>query len=219
MPTSSPAHKHRGFRVFRTPAGIEFSPPKDSDALFDALRITYPDGKSHFERVLSAVGDFVRQEGRDKDVDNTTQPPCGESAKKLKKSLKFSVPNEDVRGYGERVEELTVKCGGPGANKNGFKSMTNVWSSETGRRYQYRPRRPMTEEERTEYRNKRAAGVCAPCRKRKRKVKSPNFPRPSYWILVAVAHINSVHMRRKCRVLIRRQQSILQSSHPRRPRD
>jgi hypothetical protein len=174
MPSTSSAGEHR-FRVFRTPAGIEFSPPRESDALFDALRVAYPDGKSHFERVLSAVGDFVRGEGRDSAIATTPLSSHCEAAENAEKSLSCSRGKEDVTECDEEFKQHAEKRRGPSANDGRFKSMTNVWSTETGRRYQYRPRRPMTEEERAEYRNKRAVGVCAPCKKRKRKVRSLTF--------------------------------------------
>jgi hypothetical protein len=175
MPNSVPARDRRGFRIFRTPAGVQFSPPRDSDALFDALRAAYPEGKSHFERVLSAVGDFVRDEGRDSVITESPDLPNREPANDLDKSMKPLERNEDAREHGEKIRGLGAKRSGSSVKEGAFKSMTNVWSTETGRRYQYRPRRPMTEEERMEYRSKRAVGVCAPCKKKKRKVRSSTF--------------------------------------------
>ena len=43
-------------------APLVFMPPKDSDELFDALRIKYPHLKTHSERTREAVFDFLLQE-------------------------------------------------------------------------------------------------------------------------------------------------------------
>jgi hypothetical protein len=170
----SPLLLPRMFRVFRTPAGIEFSPPRESDALFDALRLAYPKGKTHFERVMDAVQDFVREEGLG--TTTTGHPPVATHPRpsSTKKSDKF-LSKSTVYKEGSKETTWTIKGVGINREKSDgkpgeFKRMTNVWSTETGRRYQYRPRRPMTEEERAEYRSKRVLGVCAGCKKRKRKV-------------------------------------------------
>jgi hypothetical protein len=173
----------KGFRVFRTPAGIQFSPPRESDALFDALRIAYPEGKSHFERVLNAVGEFVREEGWTSGSDDSKRRSRRQPAKEVGKVADFSVNSQTLSknmdkpcsqvldGKPKEVHAPIKGTGVKRGKKNGeFQSMTTVWSTETKSRYQYRPRRPMTEEERMDYKTKRVMGVCAPCKKRKRKV-------------------------------------------------
>jgi hypothetical protein len=169
--TESPSTLPRGFHVFRTPAGIEFEPPRESDALFDALRFAYPEGKTHFERVLDAVQGFIREESQGIATTNHRRVATQPRPLPTKKSDKF--PQESRRHEGETpwlVQGVGIKRGKSDGTPGEFKSMTNVWSTDTGRRYRYRPRRPMTEEERTEYRNKRVLGVCAACKRRKRKV-------------------------------------------------
>jgi hypothetical protein len=158
----------KGFRILRSSAGgIEFSPPRDSDALFDALRTAFPSGKSHLERMVDAVKEYL--------VSERNGVPTFRSCPE--------VDSLEVNGYGDAIwdtesgsdRQLNMVGGRPGKSRSKgkqseIKRMTTVWSSKSGAQHQYRARRTMTEEERKDYRVKRVVGVCKACKKRKRKV-------------------------------------------------
>jgi hypothetical protein len=57
-------------RVLRHPSNVldpcpdfDFSPPRDSEELFEALRTAYPRGRTHRGRMMEAVIEFVRVAG------------------------------------------------------------------------------------------------------------------------------------------------------------
>ena len=72
----SSAPKSKGFKLSRKSAqandpydpysGIEFSPDKDSDELFECLKRYFPAGKTHKERMKLALMDFIINEQKEK---------------------------------------------------------------------------------------------------------------------------------------------------------
>lgn len=70
--TSQTSPGSRGFQVTRNHveasksydpcAGIRFSPSADTDELFDALKIAFPKGKSHRQRMRLALIEYLVRE-------------------------------------------------------------------------------------------------------------------------------------------------------------
>jgi len=68
--------KSKGFKLSRKSAqandpydlysGIEFSPDKDSDELFECLKRSFPAGKTHKERMKLALMGFIINEQKEK---------------------------------------------------------------------------------------------------------------------------------------------------------
>ncbi|KAF2837326.1 hypothetical protein M501DRAFT_995921 [Patellaria atrata CBS 101060] len=64
----SPKLRKRSYRIFRPSntrdpcTELRFSPPADSDDLYDALRKEYPEGKSHDVRKRLAILTHIRNE-------------------------------------------------------------------------------------------------------------------------------------------------------------
>lgn len=176
----------KGFSILRTPAGgIEFFPPRDSDALFDALRAAFPSGKSHLERMVDAVKDFLVSERTD--VSTSGSSPYATSAA----VNGLGDATWDTESGSDRHTDVPEGRTGKGRSKgkqSEVNRMTTVWSSKSGDQYHYRARRTMTEEERKDYRIKRVIGVCQGCKRRKRKV-GFYLPSPtivSYLLTIAV---------------------------------
>ncbi|KAF2430518.1 hypothetical protein EJ08DRAFT_660719 [Tothia fuscella] len=142
----------KDYHILRTPAGgIEFHPPRDSDALFDALRVAFPSGKSHLERMVDAVKEFLIHEKEE--ISTACETPDTDF-------LVVTRANEDSdSGSGsDHVTKAGFVDGYTQGKKSDIKRMTTVWSSKSGNQYQYRSRRAMTEEERKDYRIKRVIG-------------------------------------------------------------
>jgi hypothetical protein len=156
------------FHISRTPlassldptAGIEFTPPLDSDDLFFALNDAYPTGISHGDRLRSALIEFLLSEqeyerGQLTAVSPSHQNPvigthCPSAEARTSSFDAGVLVPEDLRG-----EE--------------HKSLHAVFHSASGLDRTRRWRRAMTVDERKEYRKRRARGACGGCKVKKRK--------------------------------------------------
>jgi hypothetical protein len=137
-------------------ATLEFSPPRDSDELFDALRIYYPDLKTHKDRLFRAAIDFFTAEKNtvipaaptflDMNLNSSCSPPPAYSSSETALDLKKPPISVDM------------------------KSMLGAFSVIPDNSARTRMKRPMTIKEREEYRHVKRVGACELCRKRKRKV-------------------------------------------------
>lgn len=173
MDAASAVHGPKGFNILRTPTGgIEFNPPRDSDALFDALRVAFPSGKSHLERMVDAVKEFLVAERSEVPVQSKGLEADSPALNTYGDALWDTESGSDRHVDSQKGRALKGRSKG---KQSEIKSMTTVWSSKSGDQYQYRARRTMTEEERKDYRIKRVVGVCKGCKRRKRKVRFGSF--------------------------------------------
>jgi len=167
METQSPKIGGK-FKIFRRPitaeeysdpcAGIEFDPPRDSDALFDVLRFEFPDGLSHRSRMRDAVIEFLVQER-----DGERSSISSNKKSKMDSSPLPKAPANTVLDTKTPSENVSSETTGQ------WKDMTGVWSSTSGLARRPRWRRTMNEQEKHEYRKRRATGACDICKRRKRK--------------------------------------------------
>jgi hypothetical protein len=160
-------------------SSLHFEPAWDSDELYDALRIAYPRINSHKDRFLRAVIEFYNAElGRARILGSRgldtppTSPPDSVKDDGFSQARERSSSSEDSESSGlYSVDNIN------GANSlkrarssvDGIESMQATFSIVPGG-IKTRTKRPMTDEERKQYRHTKRVGACEPCRKRKRKV-------------------------------------------------
>jgi hypothetical protein len=169
-----------------------FFPPKDSDELFDALRIKYPHVKTHSERMRDAVIEFLLEERQTESLSANTSPvmpslydstaaasPWQHSWPSVS-STTLSSPETMAMGtpsfedsprarhpqLARHASTATTSTASPPVLEN----MTSVFSLSTSEQPKQRVRRKMTESEKIEYRKRRIVKACEKCSKRKRKV-------------------------------------------------
>lgn len=92
----SSAPKSKGFKLSRKSAqandpydpysGIEFSPDKDSDELFECLKRSFPAGKTHKERMKLALMDFIINEQKEKNPRSLNLPTAKGASESLARS-------------------------------------------------------------------------------------------------------------------------------------
>lgn len=176
---------NRGFRVTRNDtearqsydpcAGIQFIPPMDTDELFEALKHAYPNGSCHRQRMRQALIEFLLNEMEtEKSTDPQKLSDKPASLNSLEGSRVKDFPNAVDKSNGknpDHKQSSTVSTLQPIMTKpakNSFEDMTSVWCQNDLK--PRRRRKPMTENERLQYRQRRALGVCSTCKKQKRKV-------------------------------------------------
>lgn len=151
-------------------SALQFEPAWDSDDLYDALRIAYPQIRSHKDRFLRAVIEFYDAElGRARNLGGGLDAPPS--------SPPGSANNEGFSS-GKSVWQPSEL---PGASavphkpqkrrRSGIEGMQATFSIMPGGS-KLRTKRPMTDAEREQYRHTKKVGACEPCRKRKRKVRA-----------------------------------------------
>ena len=124
IPVDDPTSQAPYYRIYRRllqgelpdpTAPLIFSPPKDSDELFDSLRAKYPHLKSHGERMREAETEFLLHESQSSrvaspkqtsepasDVEMYDAPPVGESesdVESMSTDRRGSQASEDQRDY------------------------------------------------------------------------------------------------------------------------
>jgi hypothetical protein len=161
-------------------SSLHFEPAWDSDELYDALRVAYPRIKSHKDRFLRAVIEFydaelgrARNSGRGLDTPPSSPPSMMKNDSFLR-SRGRGLSSEESESSGQySVEEINEAnpLKQANTNLNGMESMQATFSIVLGGT-KPRTKRPMTDEERKQYRHTKRVGACEPCRKRKRKVGS-----------------------------------------------
>jgi hypothetical protein len=170
----SPALAHKAFKVIRIekdPRNIldpcpdfDFVPPRDSDELYDALRAGYPKGRTHRERMMEAVLDFIDQE----------EPPTSSRKAKgvPKKEFSNQLPTKSLNSCQDQRSLATASrtsVSSHAGKKRPWQKMISSWNSTVGSS-PARPREPMTIQQRQEYRIRRGIGACKGCRRKKKKV-------------------------------------------------
>ncbi|KAK3069929.1 hypothetical protein LTR53_011365, partial [Teratosphaeriaceae sp. CCFEE 6253] len=190
-----------GYFIYRdTPPGQHYDPAappvyfpaKDSDELFDALRLAFPHVKSHSERMRDAMIKFLLEERQAEQMPTpmTTIPESpwqhswpsmssSGSASTLSSPETFDLatpmygmtPQPQVpaltRQY-STAPSVTETWSGE-SSPPALEGMTGVFSVSTIDQPKQRIRRKMTEAEKAEYRKRRIAKACDKCAKRKRK--------------------------------------------------
>ncbi|KAK3073768.1 hypothetical protein LTR53_004348 [Teratosphaeriaceae sp. CCFEE 6253] len=190
-----------GYFIYRdTPPGQHYDPAaapiyfpaKDSDDLFDALRLAFPHVKSHSERMRDAMIKFLLEERQAEQMPTpmTTIPESpwqhswpsmssSGSASTLSSPETFDLatplygmtPQPQVpaltRQY-STAPSVTETWSGE-SSPPALEGMTGVFSVSTIDQPKQRIRRKMTEAEKAEYRKRRIAKACDKCAKRKRK--------------------------------------------------
>ncbi|KAK5685566.1 hypothetical protein LTS10_003647 [Elasticomyces elasticus] len=176
-----------------------YFPPKDSDELFDALRMAFPHVKSHTERMRDAMIKFLLEERDAEQLQNSVNTfPDTTSA--TPSEWQQSWPSMSSSGTGSstfsspelfdlatptfgmspmpQVPQLSRQYSSApsvAATSNGdasppaLEGMTGVFSVSTTDQPKQRIRRKMTEAEKAEYRKRRIVKACEKCSKRKRK--------------------------------------------------
>lgn len=179
---------------FDPTAPPQFFPPKDSDELFDALRVKFPHVKTHSERMRDAVIEFLLEERQAEQLKSAspmfptetaaTSPwqswpsmssGAGSSTLSSPETLNLETPASTgspqfqppqmSRQYSTATSESTPPA---------LDQMTSVFSLSAESQPKTRVRRKMTEEEKIEYRKRRIVKACEKCSKRKRKVSLAN---------------------------------------------
>lgn len=184
----------QGFKLYRVtnassydPAqGIEWMPPKESDELFEALRAAFPGRKTHRERMCEALMQFLaselEQDSNSKELPVVAQSDASKSLQASKRPA-FSaeanhIDNSNLSPIARQEHGSEPKTGVRRSGKD-WEDMTVVWKSNVGLTKGARPRRMMTEEERTDYRMRRVRGACVSCKRKKRKCNHDPEPSPS----------------------------------------
>ncbi|KAF2169230.1 hypothetical protein M409DRAFT_52500 [Zasmidium cellare ATCC 36951] len=182
--------------VYRdTPAGepfdptspLLFFPPKGSDELFDALRIAFPNVKTHSERMRDAMIQYLLQERQDEQLASpavtmdtmptNTWPSMSSDSNSTWSSpelLNFPTPEASFSNSPQLAPQLSRQTSiatSSRASPTGpsIDQMTNVFCLSTSSQPKQRIRRKMTDAEKAEYRKRRIVKACDKCAKRKRK--------------------------------------------------
>ncbi|KAK0923070.1 hypothetical protein LTR57_007100 [Friedmanniomyces endolithicus] len=175
-----------------------YFPPKDSDELFDALRLAFPHVKSHTERMRDAMIKFLLEERhaeqlRDSttifpDTASTAPSPWLQSWPSISSTgstSTFSSPETldlvtptfgmsplphvpQLTRQYSTAPSITATSSGE-SSPPALEGMTGVFSVSTNDQPKQRIRRKMTEAEKAEYRKGRIVKACDKCATRKRK--------------------------------------------------
>lgn len=165
---------------------FEWQPSKDSDELFEALKLTFPKGRTHRARMREALIELLVQEC-EAERDTRQGPPPPE----LDLSTESTTTEDKVQQNGLTEAASSVsRTSQTSAHRpdtvakvphrkrlpKDWDDMTVVWTSEDGILRKSGPKRTMTDQERADYQLRRLQGACAVCRKKKRKVKVSPTP-------------------------------------------
>ncbi|KAK0898160.1 hypothetical protein LTR02_010296 [Friedmanniomyces endolithicus] len=175
-----------------------YFPPKDSDELFDALRLAFPHVKSHTERMRDAMIKFLLEERHAEQMrDSTTIFPDNASTapspwlqswpsiSSTGSTSTFSSPETldlvtptfgmsplphvpQLTRQYSTAPSITATSSGE-SSPPALEGMTGVFSVSTNDQPKQRIRRKMTEAEKAEYRKRRIVKACDKCATRKRK--------------------------------------------------
>ncbi|KAK5164749.1 uncharacterized protein LTR77_009412 [Saxophila tyrrhenica] len=168
-------------------APLAFFPPKDSDELFDALRMTYPHLKSHSERIGQAVIDYLLEENivpeqlpTPQTSTSTNFSPWEASMQSMSEGSTWSSPdmlglatpsfgNSPQPQHSQPLTRQSTVGLSNSENTPALDQMTSVFSLSDSTQPKQRVRRKMTDAEKAEYRKRRIVKACDKCSKRKRK--------------------------------------------------
>lgn len=176
-------------------APLVFFPPKDSDELFDALRMKYPTLRTHSERMGQAVIEFLMEEQQlpQMPVDQLPTPTTANSmmtspwetsmqsmssdASTWSSPELFDLatptfgnsPQPQAQTLSRQQSTATSTTAASNPTPPALEQMTGVFSLSDAAQPKQRVRRKMTEAEKVEYRKRRIVKACEKCSKRKRK--------------------------------------------------
>ena len=162
---------------FDPTAAIQFWPAKDSDELFDALRMAYPLAKTHSERMRDAVIDFLVKE-RDMEQARTAMtstPSTWSQSWPSHSSSSSNLSSPDLidlatpASVASPMPTLSRQPSKSSAGRSSMEQMTGVFSLSSNSHTRSHIRRKMTDTEKAEYRKRRLVRACDQCQKRKRK--------------------------------------------------
>lgn len=179
---------------FDITAPLAFFPAKDSDELFDALRVKYPHLRTHSERTRQAVIEYLMQE--ETFPSSLDQLPTPQTAPSLNYSpweasmqsmssesstwsspelfdlatpLFGNSPQPQSQALTRQHSTSTAAPSVAQSTPPALEQMTGVFSLADHSQPKQRVRRKMTEAEKAEYRRRRIVKACDKCSKRKRK--------------------------------------------------
>ena len=181
--------------LFDITAPPVFFPPKDSDELFDALRLKYPYLKSHSERMRDAMIEFLLAEQQTElfpaaspftATTSTAETSPWQQSWPSMSSDSSHLSSPDTFGlatpsFGDSPlfaapslsrQFSTASSATPSqtaATPPVLEKMTSVFSLDCADQPKQRIRRKMTEAEKIDYRKRRIVKACDSCAKRKRK--------------------------------------------------
>jgi hypothetical protein len=196
-----------GFRIFRAQSSdgnidplskFCFQPPLESDELFDALRIAYPELKTHTERKKRAVLDFLVKEREDdlRALDAMVNPEQSTAAQlpmgafgqtnTVHQQLIISTDASNLSptqsrssnsDYSPRNDSFNQPSPAflPTPSSTTSKATApafQVWDPSSDKPVKLHSRRRMTDQEKEEYRRRRILGSCDSCKQKRRKVGS-----------------------------------------------
>lgn len=177
------SHSGRRTRDEGSPlSSLHFEPAWDSDELYDALRIAYPQIRSHKDRFLRAVIEFYEAElGRARNLGVGLDTPPSSPPNMVRND---GVWHQREGGSSSEDSEMPrwQSSNSQWARASGHMSQKRKRSGIEGMQATFsivpgggkpRTKRPMTDAEREQYRHTKKVGACEPCRKRKRKVRTP----------------------------------------------
>jgi hypothetical protein len=187
MESTSP-HGRQGFRVSRKSdqtddviESFEWQPSKDSDELFEALKLAFPRGKTHRSRMREALIELLVQECEAEQDTRKIPQPIEPHLSTESTTTKHNSPQDDF-AKAILIVPPSSQSLGPGLGAvtkvpqrkklpKDWDDMTVVWTTRDGVIRRSGLKRTMTEQERAEYQLRRAQGACSVCKKKKRKVR------------------------------------------------
>jgi len=183
MAMANHAGQDKKFRMWRTPEyGFEFSPPLHSDELFEAMKASYPNLKTHPQRMRQATIDFCLAEQLEEER-RASASSSQTSSFERSASISASSSRSNVSAQSPPSSQSSPSHEGPASqtktmasarrvqkiatSKAKMHSMINTFVMETGNTAK---RTPMTSKQLSEYANAREEGACDKHRRRKKKV-------------------------------------------------
>ncbi|KAF2758344.1 hypothetical protein EJ05DRAFT_475671 [Pseudovirgaria hyperparasitica] len=181
----------QSFRIFRATgadgfsldahAKFVFEPALESDELFDALRCSYPEVKTHAERKRQAVLDFLVQE-READMRALDRLISGESTSPVQSwSSQSAGQTPATTSFGPFPSTNSTQASPVAITPNFTASDStttastpsnpafHVWNASSNKPVKLHKRRCMTDAEKEEYRQRRIIGSCESCKQKRRK--------------------------------------------------
>ena len=186
-------------------AALIFNPPKDSDELYEALKVAFPHVNTHKGRMREAVIDFyVKERENDRLQPLAPRPQSFSSVSPMENWINLPTtgylpsPESSMEsGWPSPTQTFDYSSGSTSQSQSppmaqsiseettkDIKDMTGVFTLNGQSPVKVHKRRCMTDQEKKKYRRKRLEGACADCKKRKRKVRLTSL----YFITLRTQH-------------------------------
>ena len=167
--------------------GLKFCLPLGSDALYDKLRVLYPEHNTHEERKRQALLDFLHFE-RSRRGSVAAATPNSNSASSDSEStvgtdtegssssfspppasnlVRPSLPAKRSGQSSTQQASTNLEPQPPGDGSNPYNVI--AFDIKDGKEVKVRGRKPMSDEQKANYREKRRKGACPNCRRSKKK--------------------------------------------------